>query len=256
MLLHPEALTGRTVLLTGASGDIGAATAATLAGAGANVVAHYFNRGERAREALQHNASGRHHFLQADLGTPAGARALWRAALDCGPVDVLVANAAVNPSSPVDGTDEEWDAGCEQAMRVNVLGTGALMREAVRSFAARGSGTVVAVSSWAAERGSRLPEATAYAASKAALRNLAQTFARLYARDGVGVHVVAPGVVDGGMGTAGMDQAAAARVAEGLVMGRHVGVQEVADVIAFLASGQCPSLTGGTVDLNGASHIR
>ncbi len=256
MLLHPDALAGRTVLLTGASGDIGAATAATLAGAGASVVAQYLHHADRVREALQDTASGRHHLVQADLGTPTGARGLWRAALEHGPIDVLVVNAAVNPLSPVDGTDEEWDAGWEQAMRVNVLGTGALMREAVRSFAAHGSGTVIAVSSWASERGSRLPDATAYAASKAALRNLAQTFARLYARAGVAVHVVAPGVVDGGMGTAGMDDAAVQRVAGGLVMGRLVGVQEVADVIAFLASGQCPSMTGGTVDLNGASHIR
>lgn len=256
MILDSQALAGRTVLLTGASGGIGAATATALAAAGAHVIAQYRTDDGAARAALSEAPADRVHLLAADLGSAQAARELWRAASTWREVDVLIANAAVNPPSPMDGSDDAWDAGWDLAMRVNVIGAGALLREAVRAFAARGNGTVIALSSWAAEQGSRILDASAYAASKAAFRNLAQTFARQYARAGVAVHIVAPGVVAGGMGTAGLDDAALQKVADGLAMGRHVGVGEVAELIAFLATGGCPSLTGGTVDLNGASYIR
>lgn len=256
MTLAADALSNRTVLLTGASGSIGRATAATLGAAGATVVAQYRTRPEALVRALSGVRTDRQHLLAGDLATPDGARQIWRDAERVRPVDVLVLNAAVIPQSPMEGPDAEWDSGWEEAMRVNVIGAGALMREAVRSFAGRGGGTVIAVSSWAAEQGSRILDVSAYAASKAALRNLAQTVARNYARDGLHVHVVAPGVVDGGMGTAGQGDATVRRVADGLAMGRHVAVQEVAELISFLASGAAPSLTGGTVDLNGASYIR
>lgn len=256
MVLAADALANRTVLLTGASGSIGSATAATLGAAGATVIAQYRSQPEALLRALSAVPADRQHLVGGDLGTPDSARKIWRDAESLNPVDVLVLNAAAIPQSPMNGSDAEWDAGWEEAMRVNVIGAGALLREAVRCFADRGGGTVVAVSSWAAEQGSRILDVSAYAASKAALRNLAQTVARNYARAGVQVHVVAPGVVDGGMGTAGQDDAAVRSVAGGLAMGRHVSVQEVAELISFLASGAFPSLTGGTVDLNGASYIR
>ncbi|MGI8418747.1 MAG: SDR family NAD(P)-dependent oxidoreductase [Nakamurella sp.] len=256
MVLAADALANRTVLLTGASGSIGSATATTLGAAGATVIAQYRSRPEGLIRALSGVPSDRQHLLAGELGNPDTARRIWRDAESLHPVDVLVLNAAAIPQSPMDGSDAEWDAGWEEAMRVNVVGAGALMREAVRSFADRGGGTIVAVSSWAAEQGSRILDVSAYAASKAALRNLAQTLARNYARNGVHVHVVAPGVVEGGMGTAGQDDATVRAVADGLAMGRRVAVQEVAELISFLASGAAPSLTGGTVDLNGASYIR
>lgn len=256
MILASNALADRTVLITGASGGIGSATAATMAAAGAHVIAQYRSNDHAVRSALQDTPADRVHLLHADLGSVRGARELWQAATRWRPVDVLIANAAVNPPSPMNGPDHEWDTGWEQALQVNVLGAGALLREAVRSFAERGSGTVIALSSWAAEQGSRILDSTAYAASKAAFRNLAQTLARHYAGTGVAVHIVAPGVVAAGMGTAGLDDVAFRRVADGLAMGRHVDVAEVADLLAFMATGACPSLTGGTVDLNGASYIR
>ena len=165
-------------------------------------------------------------------------------------------NAAINVATPVDGPDEEWDAGWEQTLRVNVLGAGALLREAVRTFAERDGGVAVVVSSWAALQGSRIRDVSAYAASKAAIRNLAQTLARAYVRNGVQVHVIAPGVVDTGMGVEGMDDSTRKTVAEGLAMGRYVTAGEVAAMIGVLATGACPSLTGSTVDVNGASYIR
>jgi NAD(P)-dependent dehydrogenase (short-subunit alcohol dehydrogenase family) len=249
-------LTGRSVLLTGASGGIGTVTAAALAAAGATVLAHHRGEDAAVRAALAAVPAARAALLSAELSTPDDARRLWRAATAQQDVDVLVLNAATMPQTPVDGTDAAWDAGWQEALQVNVIAAGALLREAVRAFVARGAGTAIVLSSWAAEQGSRIADVSAYAASKAAIRNLAQTFARNYARDGLRVYILAPGVVRAGMGVEGQDESTLAAVADGLTMGRHVDPVEVARMITFLASDDCPSLTGSTLDINGASYIR
>jgi NAD(P)-dependent dehydrogenase (short-subunit alcohol dehydrogenase family) len=165
-------------------------------------------------------------------------------------------NAAVIEPTPLTGEDDAWDAGWQQTLQVNVIGAATLMREAAAAFAARGSGSIITISSWAGQQGSRIPDLGAYAASKAAIRNFGQSLARAYARDGVRVYTIAPGVVDAGMGTAGLSADEIRAVAEGLTMGRHVEVQEIAELAAFLATDRTPSLTGSTLDLNGASYLR
>jgi NAD(P)-dependent dehydrogenase (short-subunit alcohol dehydrogenase family) len=256
MLLDAEALAGRTVLVTGASGDIGRAITAAVGSAGANVIAHYGHRRDAAEKAVAAIPADRRSVVHGDLSTGAGARELWRAASAIGPIDAVVLNAAVITPTPMDGTDEQWDDGLASVLAVNVIGTGSLMREAVRTFADRGHGVVVTVSSWAAQQGSRILDVSGYAASKAAIRSLTQTFARLYARQGVRLHVVAPGVVDGGMGTAGLDDDRVQRLAEGLAMGQLVGVDEIAAMVAFLCADATPALSGATIDMNGASYVR
>ena len=192
----PQDLSGRTVLLTGASGGIGAATAWALGARGAHVVAHYASNRAGAEEACRHLPEDRRLLVSADLGRRGGARALWHEAVAWrGSVDVLVVNAAVLVPSPLDGTDDEWDAAWEQTLRVNVQEPASLVREAVRHFLERGGGTLITLSSWAAQRGSALPQLTAYAASKAAVHNLTQTIARNHAADGILAYIVAPGIV-------------------------------------------------------------
>lgn len=249
-------LHGRTALVTGASGGIGAQITQTLLAAGAAVVGHYRTGRDEAQRAVAAPPGADVHLVGGDMSTAEGARAVWRAANAWRPVDVLVLNAATMADTPMDGSDEEWDASWEQLLAVNVIGSGALLREAVRSFASRGAGTAVVMSSWAGEQGSRILDAAGYAASKAAIRNLAQTLARHYARAGVRMYVVAPGVVSSGMGVAGQDDQSLRTVAEGLTMGRHVQAEEIAELVTFLASDACPSLTGATLDINGASYIR
>lgn len=249
-------LAGRTVLLTGTSGGIGAATARRLLADGADLLGQYRSGREAAEAAVAGEHRDRATLLAGDLATPQGARELWRAAEAERPVDVLVLNAATIAPTPFDGEDETWDAGWAEQLAVNVVGAGALLREAVRTFAGRGGGTAVVLSSWSAEQGSRLLDVSGYAASKAAIRNLAQTLARHFARDGVNVVVLAPGVVDTGMGVAGQSAEQARSVADLMASGRLVGADEVADLVSYLASDRCPSLTGATLDLNGASYVR
>jgi NAD(P)-dependent dehydrogenase (short-subunit alcohol dehydrogenase family) len=251
-------LTGRTILLTGASRGIGAATARVLGAGGAGLVAHYGSHREGAEEAVAAIPATDRLLVQADLSAPGSARSLWRDAVSWrGRIDVVIVNAATMPMTPFDGVDDDWDEGWRQALQVNVLEPASLIREAVRDFVAQGGGTVITLSSWAAQRGSAISNLAAYAASKAALANLTQTVARNYAASGILAHVVAPGIVK----TRLSEASAAARggvdaVNAALAMGEMVPPEEVAELIAFLATGTCRHRSGATIDLNGASNIR
>lgn len=251
-----SALDSRTALITGVSGAIGTRLAETFGRDGATVIGTYRRRREDAERVIAAIPGGRGSLLEAHLDSADAARDLWTRACLAGPVDTLVVNAAVLAPTPLTGHDGEWDAGWQESLLVNVVAASTLMRQAAATFAERGSGSIIAVSSWAAEQGSRIPDLGAYAASKAALRNFAQTLARSYARSGVRVYTIAPGVVDAGMGTQSLTADEIRSVADGLAMGHHVEAQEVAELAAFLATDRCPSLTGATLDLNGASYIR
>jgi NAD(P)-dependent dehydrogenase (short-subunit alcohol dehydrogenase family) len=253
-----EPLTGRTVLVTGASRGIGAETTRMLGEHGATVIAHYGGFREGVDEAVADVAPERRTIISADMSEPGAARRLWSEATSArSRIDVVVVNAATMPTTAFEGSDEDWDDGWQRALQVNVLEPASLIRDAVAHFLEHGGGTVITLSSWAAQRGSAISSLAAYAASKAAVANLTQTVARNHARDGILAHIVAPGIVH----TRLSEASAAARggiegINAALAMGEMVPPREVAVLIAFLATGTCRHLTGATIDLNGASNIR
>jgi NAD(P)-dependent dehydrogenase (short-subunit alcohol dehydrogenase family)/kynurenine formamidase len=252
-------LAGRTVLVTGASKGIGAEIARKLGAEGATVIAHCNTNVAGAQAALAGLPTGRGHVLQADQSEPASMDGLWQRALAIVPrIDCVVLNAAVfvNTGGIEDGM-EAWDHAWETQWRVNVAAPTRLMKHAVNHFVAAGGGVLVTMSSWVAQRGSGSQATIAYAASKAAVKAAAQTVARHYAKAGVLSYIVAPGVVRTQMS---MDAAAIAggeeKVTAGLAMGEWVPPGELADLVAFLATGRVRHLSGATLDVNGASYIR
>jgi NAD(P)-dependent dehydrogenase (short-subunit alcohol dehydrogenase family) len=252
-------LTGKTILLTGASKGIGAAIARALGQARANIIAHYGTDREGAEEATREIAKDRIRLIGADLGATREADRLWREALAWrGRIDVLINNAAVmRLKGGIDAEDKEWDEVWDEALRVNVLSPARLMRHAVRQYLDTGGGTLITISSWAAQRGPGNPALIAYAASKGAILSATRTIARNYAKNNILAYVVTPGVVR----TRLSEQAAAAvgdesAVTAGLAMGEWVPPSDVASLVTFLASGACRHLTGATLDINGASYIR
>jgi len=251
-------LEGKTILVTGASKGIGAAIVRALGEQGAHVVAHYGSDEAGAREAAAAIPDERQLLVQADLADPEAPKRLWAEALAWrGSVDVLVNNAAIMLETPLDAEDGSWNDTWETTLRVNVLAPASLMRNAVEHFRARGGGSLITLSSWAAQRGAGNSNLVAYSASKAAIKAMAQTIARNHAAEGVLSYVVAPGIVRTRMS----EQAVASRggeeaVTATLAMREWVSPEDVAALVAFLASGRVRHLTGATLDVNGASYIR
>ena len=255
-------LNNKVILLTGASQGIGAATAGVLAQHGARLIAHHRGEpGDRegAERALEAFKDSDRHFVEGDFRDEQTAERVWDAALAWQQrIDVLVLNAAMmSPVGGVDDNDEDWSASWDAHQRVNVLAPARLMRCAVRHFREQGGGIIILMSSWVAERGASDPRMLPYAASKSAIRAVAQSIARAYARDNILCYIIAPGIVRTKMSIdfarlqGGEDE-----VTKTLAMKEWVPPGEIGELIAYLATGRVRHLTGATLDVNGATYIR
>ena len=252
-------LSGKTILVTGASKGIGAAIAAALGEAGAHVVAHYGSDRAGVEAATRPIPPSRCLLVQADLGETADVERLWREAVAWrGRIDVLVNNAAImRLVGGIDDTDDAWDRVWEETLRVNVLAPARLMRNAVRHFELTGGGIIITLSSWAAQRGPGNPALLAYASSKAAVLTATKTIARNYAKKNILAFAIAPGVVRTQLSVDAANAVGGeAAVTAGLAMGEWVPPSDVAALAAFLATGACRHLSGATLDVNGATYIR
>lgn len=254
-----EGLKDKTVLVTGASKGMGAAVTRTVGRHGANVIAHYNSDRAGAEEAVADLPDHRKTLINADMHHNGEAARLWAEALAWrGRIDVFVNNAAVMlETAPIDASDQQWDDVWEETMQVNVLAPARLMRDAVRHFRDNSGGIVISFSSWAGQRGSTNPGAFAYGASKAAIKALTQSVALNYAQQGVLAYVIAPGLIATQMSETFLrSQGGKEKIFKTLAMGEWGDPQEVANVVAFLASGQSRYLSGATLDVNGATYIR
>lgn len=249
----------KIILVTGTSKGIGFEIARQLLAGGAHVVAHYGGDRAGAETAIAGAAPGQAVALAADLADRSATLDLWDRALAWrGRIDVLVNNAATMPfDGGFDADDAAFEAAWDRALDVNVRAPARLIRAAVNHFLATGGGDIVTISSWAAQRGVTNPATIAYGASKAAVRSATQSVARCYARDAIRAYVVAPGVVRTRLSEEfAATQGGEANVSATLASGEWVEPAEVARVVAFLASGAAPQLSGATLDLNGATYIR
>lgn len=251
-------LSGKVILVTGASGGIGAETVRLLGEQGASVIAQYSSNSAGVDAATEEIPDERRHILQANFAEAGSPDRLWSEAVEWqGHVDALVSNAAVMPSAGLDAGDEAWLDSWEQALNINVVQASSLMRHAARHFAARGSGSLITMSSWAAQRGSGNRELIAYAASKAAITAATKTIARAYALDGVLAYCIAPGPVATDMTRRSQDmQGGEDAVLAGLAMKELIPPREIAELVAFLCQGNARHLSGATLDVNGATYIR
>jgi 3-oxoacyl-[acyl-carrier protein] reductase len=256
-------LQDRAVIVTGASGGIGRATAVALAGEGASVLLV----GRRA-DALSElargcaDAGGRGEPLVLDVTTvDAGERVVEACLERLGRIDALVNGAGTSAVRSVEQlTDEEWQAQWE----LHVMAPMRLMRAAAPAMAARGWGRIVNVSSSSGKR----PSSTnmAYSVTKAAELSLSRSFADLYAAGGVLVNSVSPGPIAGDLWLApgGLaDQQARARgvgraevlesVASRQPIGRLGTEEEVASVIVFLCSEAASNVAGASWSVDGGA---
>jgi NAD(P)-dependent dehydrogenase (short-subunit alcohol dehydrogenase family) len=248
-------LTDRVVLITGAAGGIGSATARTIAGAGGSLLIHDVPGWPLT--ALGEDLGERAHSLPVDLRDRAATHRLWRDALAIhGRVDVLVNNAGIYPPAPLDLSLDEWTAVWDLSLGVNLIAPAILCREAIATYATQpNGGIIVNLASRAAFRGED-PEFWHYAAAKAGVVAMTRTIARQYGRQGVTAFAVAPGYVDTAFNALFAEKFGVEAAARDTGLGQVAQPQDVANVIAFLASGLARHATGTTIDINGASYVR
>lgn len=240
------------VLVTGASGGIGAAITALLGARGARVTLHYHADRAAAEAAARAVRGAEPALLQADLTDPQAIERLWREAEALQPVTALVNNAGLFPSHPPLTTDyAAWLAAWQLTLDTNLAGAAHLSYHAARAMAGRGGGRIVNITSRAAFRGE--PTAPAYAASKAGLNAFSQSLAKALAPKAVLVFAVAPGWVS----TARVAQAVSdPAVLADQPLGRVANPEEIAEVVGYCALEAPASMTGAIIDVNGASYLR
>lgn len=244
-------LTGKTILVTGASRGIGRATAAVLHREGAHVILHYGNDKDSA-QATADRLGERVHLVQGDLRCPAERQRVWTEANNwCGGVDVLVNNAGAWLASEIDDTSA-WQRGWQANYELNLLAPADLCRQAILEFRRRGGGIIVNVTSRSAHRGDDA-EHLAYGAAKGGLLALTKGIARGYGKENILAYAVAPGWVATDISAhISPDDP----MLQDLPLGDVTPPEDVAEVIAFLASGRSRHTTGATIDITGADYVR
>ena len=246
-------LSGTTILVTGASRGIGAATTTALDHAGARVVMSYgrsATQAEQVASACQNDPV----LISADLAQPGAAATLVAQALDAvGSLDVVVNNAGIAPEADIEVSDAEWADAWSSTMQVNLFSLADICRQAIAHFLPNGGGTIINVASRAAFRGDE-PNMMHYAASKGAVVALTRSIARGYGDRGIVAHTVNPGWVSTEMAEGFF--AANPDALNDFPLGEAVPPAEVANTIAFLASGLARHITGSTIEINGATHVR
>ncbi|WP_430418700.1 3-oxoacyl-[acyl-carrier-protein] reductase [Phenylobacterium sp.] len=238
-------LTGKTALVTGATGGIGAEIAKTLHARGANVVLS--GTREAVLQELAASLKARAAVAPANLSDSAAVDGLIEAAEKAAgaPLDILVANAGITKDGLLMRMkDEDW----ETVIKVNLESYFRLSRAAMRGMMKRRFGRIIGITSVVGVMGN--PGQANYAASKAGMIGFSKALAQEVASRGITVNCVAPGFIESPM-TDGLNDAQKEAILSKIPSGRLGSGGDVAAACAYLASDEAGYVTGQTLHVNG-----
>jgi 3-oxoacyl-[acyl-carrier protein] reductase len=237
-------LSGKSALVTGASGGIGGEIARALHAQGATVGLS----GTRVEplEALNAELGERAHVLPADLGDPAAIEALLKAAeAALGGIDILVNNAGLTRDNlALRMKDEDW----QKVLDVNLTAGFRLARGAMRGMMKKRWGRIIGITSVVGVTGN--PGQANYAAAKAGMIGMSKSLAQEVASRGITVNCVAPGFIETQM-TGALNEEQKARIMTAIPAGRLGQSAEIAAAVVYLASPEAAYVTGQTIHVNG-----
>ena len=247
------------MLVTGASRGIGRATASALADAGAHVLVHYGRSAQEAESLVAgiHSKGGRADAIKADLGTPDGAPLLAKEVRSIvgERLDVLISNAGITKAATIkDHTVEDFN----NLFATNVRSPFFLVQQLL-PILGEGSNIIV-ISSLGARAVVGKPDLDsasilAYAATKGAIETLVKNWAAILGPRGIRVNAVAPGVIDTGMSNFTKTEAGRDLVLGMQALKRIGKPEDIADVVAFLASDGARWITGASIPVDGGSKL-
>ncbi len=235
----------KRALVTGGSGDLGAAICNRLASDGLEVIVHANSRQDKAEQVADSilEAGGKARTIAFDVGDPKASAAAITALLDDGPVQVIVSNAGIHADAPMAGMSfEQW----RSVLAVSLDGFFNITQPLLLPMLRTRWGRVIAVSSISALFGNR--GQVNYSAAKSALHGAVKSLAREIGSRGATANVVAPGLVES---RAIEERFDTKMIAEMVPMKRAGRPEEIADVVGFLASEQASYVSGQVIAVNG-----
>ncbi len=251
-MTHTIDLTGKNILVTGASRGIGRAIALALGGAGATIGVNYVRSADKAREVCAELGDSNAIPVEGDIANPAEVEGMIESFVATfGSIDVLVNNAGVFEVNHFEREDYEgWQQAWRRTFDVNIFGAANAAWVAMRQMRKQGGGKIINVASRAAYRGET--EFADYGASKAALVNLTISIARRCAKDGITANAIAPGFIATDMASSEIEAHRDELEAQ-VPLGAIGEPEDVANVALFLASPLSDYINGACLDVNGGS---
>ena len=248
----------KNILITGGSRGIGKACAKLFAELNGNVIITYKTNIQSARETIAEleNKRNHHNLFQLDISSPVNIKYFYEALIKkYDKIDILINNAAIYIKHKINEVSyEEWQQCWSETISTNLIGISNLCYFISRQMIKNGGGKIVNISSRGAFRGE--PNYPAYGASKAGLNSFSQSLAKALAPYNIIVGVIAPGFVETDMASEFINGADGEEIRKQSPLNRVAKPEEIAKIVAVFAADGFEYMTGGIIDINGASYLR